>query len=211
MKTFPSVAFFEGTKPFERLFENSVNVWEVLLKLDEFISGFKKSSFSSDYTEIQENVFIGRNVKIEDGAKISGKAIVGHNSYLGHASLFRSNILIAENVNIGHAVEVKNSIILSNSAAAHLNYIGDSIIGNNVNVAGGAICANFRLDKKNVDVKFENERIETNLQKFGCVIGDGSQIGVNSVLNPGTILGKKTTVFPLTSVKGVHADNEIIR
>jgi NDP-sugar pyrophosphorylase family protein len=211
MKTFAPVSFFKNTSPFESLFERSINVWEVLPRLEDFILNFKKTSIFSEYTEIKENVFIGRDVKIEDGAKISGKAIIGHNSYLGHASFFRSNVLIADNVNIGHAVEVKNSVILSNSAAAHLNYIGDSIIGSNVNVAGGAVCANFRFDKKNINVKYESEKIETNLQKFGCIIGDDSQIGVNSVLNPGTILGKKTIVFPLTSVKGVHSDNETIR
>lgn len=156
-------------------------------------------------------VFIGKNSSIHPSVEITGPAIIGNNCEIRHGAFLRDCCLIGNDVIIGHAVEFKNSIALNNSAVAHLNYIGDSIIGNNSNVSGGTILANYRLDKNNIQIKNGDERIDTDLLKFGSVIGDNSNIGVNCVLNPGTIIGKNTIVFPLKSVNGVYKENSIIK
>lgn len=176
------------------------NVWEVISKISEFIKNSGKKS-----------VIIGEGTTVEEGALIKGPVIIGKNCFIAHGAYIRENVILGDNVRIGHSVELKNTIILNDSNIAHLNYIGDSIIGNDVNLAGGAITANFRLDGANIKVKHDGEEIETGLAKFGAIIGDLSRIGVNSVLNPGTILSKNSKVFPLTSVFGVHLNQETIK
>lgn len=203
--------FFEETGIFSGLFENVNYAWEALPKIEDFIGSFKKSSFFTGFREISENVYVGKNVEIDRDARIEGTAIICNDASIGHSAYLRAGVLIGENVHVGHATEVKHSIILKNSKLAHLNYIGDSIIGSNVNISGGATLANWRFDKKEVEIRFEGKTINTSMEKFGSVIGDGSFIGVSAVLNPGTILGKKTLVYPLISVKGVHAHSETIK
>lgn len=196
---------------FKDIFDDTTVAWEVLPKIGRYIESlFEKKVFVSNYKD-KKNIYIGEDSIIQEGATIVGPAIIGKNCIIGHASLIRENCIFGNNVHIGHAVEVKNSIFLNGATAAHLNYIGDSLIGNNVNVSGGAILANYRFDKKSVAIRNGKERINTNLQKFGAIVGDESIIGVNAVLNPGTILGKGCIAYPLTFVTGVHKDGEIIR
>ena len=112
--------------------------------IKKYISEFKDSLLFDGYTETMEGVFIGRNVTIDNEARISGNAIIGHNTTIGHAAFLRGDVMLGDNVHIGHATEVKHSIILSSSALAHLNYVGDSIVGSNINISGGATLANRR-------------------------------------------------------------------
>lgn len=195
---------------YEQLFQKYQNVWETLNGVDEFINEFK-NNLPEGYKEISENVFVGQDVIIKDFSKIDGKAIIGSGSTIGHSAYLRGGVLIGENVNVGHAVEVKHSIILSNSAVAHLNYIGDSVIGNNVNVGGGAKLANWRFDKKNISIRKDGEDWDTGMDKFGSVISDGCGIGVNAVLNPGTILGKNSFVYPLVAALGFYPQDSKIK
>ncbi len=185
-----------------KLFERFIYPWEVIKGLD---------SYMEEVLEKGVDRIVGEGVKIDPSAKIEGKIIIGRNSTISDSVLIRGNCIIGENVFIGHAVEIKHSVILNNTAIAHLNYIGDSIVGNNVNIGGGAIIANWRFDKKNVVVKRLDERIDTGLEKFGASIGDHTSIGVNAVLNPGTVLGKGSLVYPLVSVSGSHAEDSIIK
>jgi UDP-N-acetylglucosamine diphosphorylase / glucose-1-phosphate thymidylyltransferase / UDP-N-acetylgalactosamine diphosphorylase / glucosamine-1-phosphate N-acetyltransferase / galactosamine-1-phosphate N-acetyltransferase len=141
----------------------------------------------------------------------SGKLIQGENCKIANSSHIREGVILGDNVIIGHCVELKNCIVMNNSAVAHLNYLGDSIVGNGVNISGGAILANYRLDRNKVSVKINNELIDTGLKKFGAIIGDRSIIGVNAVLNPGTALGKNCIVYPLTSVRGFYKANSTIK
>ena len=189
--------FFElGNFAHAKLFSGIENLWEVLPRLALYIGGQKT---------------IGEGTVVEEGVFIKGPAIIGKNCTIAHGAYIRENVIIGDNVHIGHGVEVKNSIIIGNSAVAHLSYIGDSIIGSNVNVGGGAKTANFRLDGKSIQIKVDGQLIDTGLMKFGAIIGDGAKIGVNAVLNPGTILGKNCLVYPLVSVVGVHIEAESIR
>lgn len=203
--------FFSDTGIFNKIFEQFNYPWEALPDIEQFISTFTKSEHFSDFTEISPHVYMGKNVIIDDTARISGGAIIGHNTVIGHAAFIRGGVLIGENVNVGHATEVKHSIILKGAKLAHLNYIGDSIVGSNTNVSGGATLANWRFDKKDVVIRNEGEGISTHMEKMGSIIGDDSFIGVSAVINPGTVLAKKTLVFPLVMVKGTHLTAETIK
>lgn len=198
VRDFFNLSQFEHAK----IFDGLEYPWEALPKLKDFIKAQAKS---------KNNVFIDKGTVVEEGALIKDNVIIGKNCRIGHAAYIRENCIIADNVTIGHGCEIKNSIILNETAVAHLNYVGDSIVGGKVNISGGVILANFRFDAKKILVKHKDKVINTGLLKFGAVVGDESQIGVNAVLNPGTILGKNCIVYPLTSVLGVHKDNETIR
>ncbi len=193
------------------IFDEIDNAWAVIPEIKSYLEEqFKKGVIKANYKN-SDNIFIGEGTTIMDGVVIIGPAIIGKNCLISSSVLIRENCIIGDNVNIGHACEIKNSILLNNSAAAHFNYIGDSIIGNMVNLAGGAIIANLRLDKKPVTINLGHKKISTGLLKLGSIIGDNCNIGVNAVLNPGTILGKNSIVFPLTSVSGLHSENQIIK
>ncbi len=197
--------------PFSDIFSKGENAWESIRNLESFISGlFKSGKIKANYKN-SKNIYIGKGTVVNDSAEIVGPAVIGDNCTIRHGALLRENCLLGNNVNVGHACEIKNSIMLNNSTAAHFNYVGDSIIGNNVNISGGAILASLRLDKEEVSIKKKGVRISTGLKKFCSIIGDDSVIGANSVLNPGTILGKNSTVFPLVSVSGLHPENKIIK
>jgi len=204
--------FFDLSKfEFRDIFDDVNFVWEVLPNIGKYIDSlFQKKILIGNYKG-KKNVFLGEGSIVMDGALIEGPAIIGKNCVIGHASYLRKRCLLADSVRIGHGVEIKNSILLNEAIAAHLNYVGDSIVGNKVNVSGGAMLANYRFDGKPIRVRMDENYIDTYLQKFGAIIGDYSKIGANSILNPGTILGKKTIVYPLVSVTGVHKDAEIIK
>lgn len=187
---------------YRKIFDDVENVWEAIPK----IAGFIKLK-----TKKRKNILISRGTIVEKTAIIKGPAIIGKNCHIGPGSFIRENCIIGDGVHIGHAVEIKNSIVLNRAVIAHLNYVGDSIVGSDVNFSGGAIAANYRFDGSEIKVKIREKLIRTQLIKFGSIIGNGSKIGVNAVLNPGTILGKNTIVYPLTSVTGVHRDNEKIK
>lgn len=191
------------------LFSNTEHVWDILPKLHSYIAQFQ-NTHKPNYND-GKHVYVGEGTIIEEGALIKGPAIIGKNCFIGHGAYLRENCILGDNVHIGHAVEVKKSLFLNNSYASHFNYVGDSIIGKKANLAAGAILANHRLDKRQVMVQTETLKIETKLEKFGSIIGDASVVGVNSVLNPGTILEKNCIVYPLTSVKGVHPKGSLIQ
>lgn len=199
--------FFGHTDLLTELFESVKYPWEVLGKITEFIDNFEHLYLDQGYEKVRDGLYIGKNVEIDDTAKIKGMAIVGHNSVIGHAAFLRGDVVIGDNVNVGHATEVKHSIVLSNTALAHLNYIGDSVVGSNCNISGGATLANWRFDHKNIVIKNGNDPIDTQMEKLGGIVGDGTSLGVHSILNPGTILAKNSLVFPLIAIKGVHLDS----
>ena len=196
---------------FADIFTDCEFVWDVQKKLTSYIKEqFDSGKIKANYKNIKY-VHVGEGTSINDLAQIQGPAIIGRNCIIYHAALLRGPCLLGDNVHIGHASEIKDSILLNGAISAHLNYVGNSIVGNNVNISGGSIVANVRLDKKPVFIKNGEDKIETNLTKLGAIIGDDSVIGVNAVLNPGTVLGKHSVVYPLTVVKGVHSQSSIIK
>lgn len=143
-------------------------------------------------------------------AYTGGKLMQGKDVYIHPNTNIREGVILGDNVHIGFAVELKNCIIMNNTHVAHINYVGDAIIGQNVNVSGGVMFANFRLDNKPVTVKMGDQRVETGLGKFSAAVGDGTWLGVNSVLNPGTVLGKNSKTYPLTSVIGYYSADSVV-
>lgn len=193
---FPQNFFDFKNEEFANIFDPQKQVWLALSNIKKYL---------------QKKIIIHPSVIIDPYVHIIGPAFIGKNTTLKSGAYIRENVIIGEECIIGHASEIKNSIILSNSVAAHFNYVGDSIIGRNVNIAGGASFANLRLDRQKVTVKYQNEKIPTNLEKFGAVIGDNTQIGMHAVLNPGTIIGKNCIIYPQSSVNGFYKEGSKIK
>lgn len=147
--------------------------------------------------------------KIQEYTK--GKLVQGKDCYIHPNTNIRNGVILGNNVHIGFSVELKNCIIMNNTHVAHINYVGDGIAGKDCNISGGAMFANYRLDRQLIIVKTKDQQFETGLTKFSAVVGDGSWVGVNSVLNPGTILGKNCKIYPLVSVVGTYPEGSVIK
>ncbi len=182
---------------------------EILPLIHDYILELGKRLDKKKYHEIKENVWVSNTAFIGDGVEIIGPAIIMENVKLNHACYIRENVIIGNNSSVGNSCEIKNSILLENVAVAHFNYVGDSLLGNHVHLGAGAIISNLRLDKCNVRVEHE----DTSLRKIGAFIGDNTEIGCNSVICPGTVIMKKSVIFPLQMVKGkvdkVYKENKI--
>jgi len=212
-KLFSAELFFELSEHQDYiapLLEKHTYVWDVLNELEAYIEFlFSEKKIKPNYSE---NVYVSPNAQVDSTARIIGPTVILDNSHVGFNAYLRKSVYMAQGSVIKHSTELKNCIILNNSHMSHFNYIGDSIVGNNVDIGLGAVTANYRLDKKPVKVRVsKEEKIQTTLRKFGAIIGDNTQIGANSVLNPGTVIGKGSIIFPLTSVLGVYSDNSTIK
>jgi NDP-sugar pyrophosphorylase family protein len=150
----------------------------------------------------KELISIGEGTTIDPGVLIEGPCIIGKNCRIRHGAFLRGFVILGNSCVVGHCSEVKHSIIMNGASAAHLCYVGDSIIGPSVNLGAGVKCANLRLDRREVSLQFEDKKIQTGLKKLGAILGEGVQIGCNCVLNPGTVIGKKSVVFPLLNIGG---------
>lgn len=154
---------------------------------------------------------LAKSAKIFSSAYISSPCIIDEHSEVRHCAFIRGSAIIGKNCVVGNSTEVKNSIILDNVQIPHYNYIGDSILGYHSHLGAGAITSNVKSDKSLVSVRTENGTIETGLRKFGAMIGDFTEIGCNSVLCPGTVIGKNCTVYPLSLVRGCIEENSIFK
>jgi NDP-sugar pyrophosphorylase family protein len=189
------------------LFEKCQYPWEALSHLSAYL---KAKALGKIEAEVPDGVFlvnastisIGPGTIIEPGAYIHGPCLIGANCTIRHGAYIRGDLLCGNGCIIGHATEIKHSIMLNNAMAPHFNYVGDSILGNQTNLGAGVVCANLRLDHAPVKIYHADQVIQTNLKKLGAIIGDGSQIGCNSVLNPGTLLSKKSLILPCQNIGG---------
>ena len=189
-----------------KVFLKNAPVWESLKNLKAYLDSLDLGKIECfippNVTVINpESVSIGQGTTIEPGAYIKGPCVVGRNCQIRHSAYIRGYVLIGDRCIIGHATEVKHAIFLNDSKAPHFNYVGDSILGNHVNMGAGVICANFRLDQKEIVVEEQGKLYQTKMKKFGTILGDGSQLGCNSVINPGVLLGKKTYSRACTSIQ----------
>lgn len=199
-----------------KLLDESLFVWDALKNLKEYLLSQKLGSIKCDipqgaYLVHPELISIEEGTLIEPGAYIQGPCLIGANSIIRHGAYIRGNVITGEKCIIGHDTEVKHSILLNRASAAHFNYVGDSIIGNAVNLGAGVKCANFRLDHGVIAVAFQNQSVDTGLKKFGAILGDGVQLGCNCVTNPGTLLGKGVICYPCLNIGGyVAAETKIV-
>ncbi len=187
-----------------------VFAWEVIPKISEIILEIGKS-LNDDYSEIEPNIWVHKTAKIAKTAFIGAPCIIGENTEVRHCAFIRGSALVGNNCVVGNSVELKNVIIFDNVQTPHYNYVGDSILGYKSHMGAGSITSNVKADKMPVTVKFGENRVETGIKKFGAVLGDNVEIGCNSVLNPGTIVGRNTNVYPLTSARGYYPQNSIVK
>ena len=183
--------------------------WQMLPHINSLITELLNVGIEG-YTLISENILVGENVKISPKAEICGPAIIGKNTEIRIGAYIRGNVIIGENCVIGNSCEIKNSILLDGVQIPHYNYVGDSVLGNKSHLGAGAICSNLKNDNQNVFIHGETEH-PTNLRKFGAILADNANVGCGCVLNPGTVIGKFSTVYPLVSVRGVIPSYKIVK
>ncbi len=162
------------------------------------------------YTLLTDSVLIGKNVRISDTATIIGPAVIGSGSEVRPGAYIRGAVITGENCVIGNSTEIKNSILLDSVQVPHYNYVGDSILGNGAHMGAGSICSNLKSDKKDIIIRGETDYI-TGLRKIGGILADGADIGCGCVLNPGTVIEKNTSVYPLISLRGVYPSDCIVK
>jgi len=185
--------------------------WEALPEIKNFIKDLIRELDKSEFKEIKENVWVHNSVSIAPNASIEGPAIICKDSEIRHCAYIRGNAIIGEGCVIGNSCEIKNAIIFNKSQVPHFNYVGDSILGYHAHMGAGSIVSNLKSDGKNIIVKDGEEKLETGLRKFGAIVGDNVEIGCNSVLNPGTVVGKNSNVYPLARVRGLVPSNSIYK
>lgn len=193
------------------IFEGATYPWEVLPKIKEFIVTLGNSLDSDIYEYKGENIWIAKSAKVAPTAYIAGPTIIGEDTEIRHCAFIRGNAIVGNHCVVGNSTELKNVILFNNVQVPHYNYVGDSILGYKSHMGAGSITSNVKSDKKLVIVKNAAECFETGLKKFGAMIGDGVEVGCNSVLNPGTVIGKNSNIYPLSCVRGVIPENSIYK
>lgn len=197
---------------YKELFSDCYYPWEALNCLKNYVRSLNENlidtrCFPNAYFVNAELIWIGEDVVIEPGAYIQGPCFIGDRCQIRHGAYIRGDVVMGDDCTIGHVTEVKHSILLNGVTASHFNYIGDSILGNGVQIGAGAKCANLRFDQKPVRVIWENQSVDTGLLKLGALIADRAKVGCNCVLNPGTVLGRGALCFPCLQVHGTVPEN----
>ena len=215
---FPEALFDYERFEHKELFANVCYVWEALLLLKDYIAKYITTPRRQNNVEIMQgaivghDVVLGADVVIEPHVYIKGPAIIGDRTVLRHCAYVRENVIIGEDCIIGNSTEIKHSIVMNGTRAGHWNYIGDSIIGFNVNLGAGVKFANNKISDSDVIARnLDGKTYTTGLRKLGAITGDDTQVGCNSVLNPGTLLGRGCVVYPVLSVQGTHFHHEVIK
>lgn len=193
------------------LFKKFTYPWEVLPHIGEFIEELQENLDKNEYDEIKPGVCAHKTANIAGTAFINGPCIICANAEIRHCAFIRGNAIIGENAVVGNSTELKNSILFNNVQVPHYNYVGDAILGFKAHMGAGSITSNVKSDKTLVTVKFNDEKIKTNLKKFGAILGDFVEVGCNSVLNPGSVIGRGTNIYPVSMVRGYVEENSIYK
>lgn len=184
--------------------------YEVLPHIKEYILEVGQQ-LDDDYEQVKENVWIHKNASVDATAHIDGPVIIDDGAEIRHCAFIRGSVIIGKRTVLGNSCEVKNAILFDDVQVPHFNYVGDSIFGSHAHTGAGSIVSNLKSDKTNVSIKFGNERIETGLRKVGAFLGDNVEVGCNCVLNPGTVIGPNSRVYPLTMVRGFIPAKSIVK
>ena len=185
--------------------------WEALDLLSTAIIILGNRLDLNEYKRLKENVWVHKTAKIYPSAYIDGPTIICEGAEIRHGAFIRGSAVIGMNVVVGNSCEIKNSILMDYAQVPHFNYIGDSILGFKAHMGAGAVTSNLKQDKSNVVIHGDNFEIETGLKKVGAFLGDYVEVGCNSVLNPGTVVGKNSNIYPLSSVRGVVGENMVYK
>ena len=192
------------------IFEGVTYPWEVLPKIGSFIMELGNTLSEEEYDKVGENVWIAKSAKVFPSAYINGPAIIGKNAEVRHCAFIRGNAIVGEGAVVGNSTELKNVILFNKVQVPHYNYVGDSILGNKAHMGAGSICSNLKTDGKAVVIHGDKE-YETGLRKIGGILADGADVGCGCVLNPGTVIGKNTSVYPKNALRGVFPANSIVK
>jgi NDP-sugar pyrophosphorylase family protein len=196
------------------IFQGVTQAWEILPKLAAYLQEqLTPVNFGKMIGEsvIGEQVFIGRDTVIEPGVYIKGPAWIGPNCQIRHGAYIRENVIIGAGSVIGNSSEIKNSLLFNGCQAPHFNYVGDSILGAKVHLAAGVIVSNFKLNGDLITLRVGDAVLATGLRKFGALIGDGAEVGCHTVINPGSILGRRSLIYPGVSWRGILPANSIAK
>ncbi len=209
-KCVKTVELFDcGTPYLHKLFDTCTYPWEMLPKIKEHCKALLTSGIDG-FTEISEGILVGENVTIHPSAVIIAPAIIGGGTEIRPGAYLRGNVITGKNCVIGNSSELKNCILLEKVQVPHYNYVGDSILGNFSHMGAGSICSNLKSDGSNVVIRGE-QNYETGLRKIGAILGDHADVGCSCVLNPGTVIGKHTSVYPLNALRGVFPAGCIVK
>lgn len=196
------------------LFDGGQYAWEALKKIEQYLKTNLRPALHNHcdgVAFIGEQVFVGEGTVVEDGAMIKGPAIIGRNCEIRHNAYIREHVIIGDHCVIGNACEIKNSLLFNHATVPHFNYVGDSILGYKAHLGAGVKVSNVKLIHSNIIVEVDGEPIDTGLRKFGALLGDGVEIGCNAVLNPGSIIGRGSVVYPNTNWRGVLPPQSIAK
>ena len=193
------------------LLEKYTYPWEALADIKDFIITLGETLPADEYDKVGENVWIAKSAKVAPTAYINGPAIIGKDTEVRHCAFIRGNALVGDGAVVGNSTELKNVILFDKVQVPHYNYVGDSILGYRAHMGAGSITSNVKSDKKNVVIKNGTDEIATNRKKVGAMLGDDVEVGCGSVLNPGTVVGKNSNIYPLSMVRGVVKANSIYK
>jgi len=186
----------------KELFERYTYPWEVFKDLGNFIEEVGKTLPDIEYLKIGRNIWVHRSVKIMPTIALAGPLIIGKDASIRSCAFFRGNVIIGEGAVAGNSCEFKNAILFNKSQVPHFSYVGDSIIGFKAHLGASAITSNLKSDKSDVVLHLDDAELETGLRKLGAIVADEVEVGCGSILNPGTVIGKNTTIYPLSNVRG---------
>lgn len=193
------------------LLAGSTFPWQILEGLKEFILQLGETLDSEQYERLGDYVWASKTAHIAKSAYLGGPCIIGPGTEVRHGAFIRGSALVGEGCVVGNSVELKNCILFDGAQVPHFNYVGDSVLGYKAHLGAGAVTSNVKSDKTLVVVRDGDERAETGLKKFGAMLGDHVEVGCGSVLNPGTVLGRGASVYPLSSVRGTVPENHIFK
>lgn len=193
------------------LFDGLTFPWEALPKISAFILQLGATLSPEEYDRIGEDIWVSKTAKVAPTAYLHGPLIICDGAEIRHCAFIRGSAIVGRGAVIGNSTELKNCVIFDNAQVPHYNYIGDSILGFKSHLGAGSITSNLKSDRSLVTIKVGDTKLATNLKKFGAIVGDHVEVGCNSVLNPGTVIGRHSTVYPLSMVRGIVPANSIYK
>lgn len=193
------------------IFEGVTYPWEVLPKIGNFILSLGESLSLDDYEKRGDNIWIAKSARVAPTASITGPAIIGKDAEIRHCAFIRGKAIVGEGCVVGNSTELKNVILFNKVQVPHYNYVGDSVLGFKSHMGAGSITSNIKSDRSPVTISYDGKKVETGLVKMGAMIGDNVEVGCNSVLNPGTVIGKSSNIYPLSMVRGFIPEKSIYK
>ena len=212
MNELKSVNLFDFSKTIAReFFESAEYPWELLPKISEYIIKLGATLPLDKFDKIGDCIWVAKSAKVAPSASLNGPLIIDEEAEIRHCAFIRGNAIVGKGAVVGNSTELKNCILFDCTQTPHYNFVGDSIYGYNAHTGAGVIASNLKSDKSLVTVSFRGEKVPTGVKKFGAMVGDFGDIGCNTVMNPGTVIGRGTSVYPLSFVRGYVEANSIYK